>query len=204
MIMFKNGRIYKLLPEEIKSIHYIYAKNGKEAIDKAYARIKKEWGSSPDFLFNCELFNIETREPQSSVVEKGKIHLLTDGHGISFVDNKKPVWSYMNNVKAPDYVGVYPTLVRNGIIQVNASPSGLEGSRGRTAIGVDRKNCLYIALVRDGYNDATLHELAEGLTCAGATNGGNLDGGGSSQWITPDDKHRTNRPVRGYIGIWLI
>ena len=158
--MFKNGRIYKLLPEEIKSIHYIYAKNGKEAIDKAYARIKKEWGSSPDFLFNCELFNIETREPQSSVVEKGKIHLLTDGHGISFVDNKKPVWSYMNNVKAPDYVGVYPTLVRNGIIQVNASPSGLE-VRGAEPLSASTEELLIYRACRDRYNDATLHELAE-------------------------------------------
>ena len=87
MIMFKNGRIYKLLPEEIKSIHYIYAKNGKEAIDKAYARIKKEWGSSPDFLFNCELFNIETREPQSSVVEKANTSAYRRAW-ISFVDNK--------------------------------------------------------------------------------------------------------------------
>lgn len=200
---FKNGRIYKLTEAEIKSIHYVHAKNGNEIISRAYSRLRKEWGSTPGFLFNCELFNFGNRKPQSSVVEKGKVHLMTEGHGIAFVDNIKPVWSYKNNVKAPDYVGVYPTLIRDGINTVKSAPSGLGGSRGRTAVAVDNDGCFYIALVRDGYNDATLFELAEGLLKAGALNGGNLDGGGSSQWYSPKDKHITNRAVRGFIGVWL-
>jgi uncharacterized protein YgiM (DUF1202 family) len=45
--------------------------------------------------------------------------------------------------------------------------------------------------------------VAEAFLKAGATDGGNLDGGGSSQWYSPNGSFYTGRQVRGYIAIWL-
>lgn len=200
---FKNGYIYKINPDEIFSIHYVPAWTGEDIHD-VYKRISDTWGrGKPAFLFNAELYNTNTMKPASSVVEKGKVHAMFEGHGLAFIDNKKPVWSYKNNVNAPDYIGVYPTLVRNGKRDLKSDPAGLGGSRGRTAIATDKEGCFYICLVADGNNDATLREVADALLKAGATDGGNLDGGGSTQWYAPNGKHYTGRRVRGYIAVWL-
>lgn len=199
---FKGGYIHKLTPDEIFSIHYVHAWPGED-IKKVFERVTKTWGcSEPAFLFNAELYDMQTGKPASSVVEKGKVHLLTEGHGIGFVGNKKPTWSYKNNVNAPDYVGVYPTLLRNGKKDFARTPSGLGGTRGRTAIAVDNQGNFYIALLPDS-GGATLTELTDALIRAGAVNGGNLDGGGSSQWYSPAGSYYTGRKVRGYIAVWL-
>ena len=200
---FKNGYIHKIAKDEISSIHYVSTRPG-ETIRDVYIRISKEWDKGPpDYLFNAELYNTISKKPASSVVEQGRVHAMFDGFGIAFVDNKKPVWSYKNNVNAPDYLGVYPTLVRNGKNELQSDPAGLGGNRGRTAMATDSKGNFYICLVADGTNDATLKEVAEGFLKAGATDGGNLDGGGSSQWYSPYGSFYTGRQVRGYVGVWL-
>lgn len=200
---FKNGYVYKINHDEIFSLHYVSAR-ANEDIKSVYKRISRDWGrGEPTFLFNAELYNVSTRAPASSVVEKGKVHAMFDGHGIAFAGNKKPVWSYKNNVNAPDYIGVYPTLIRDGKRDIRYVPPGLNGFRGRTAIGTDKDGNFYICLVADGANDAALFEVADALLAAGATDGGNLDGGGSTQWYSPKGSYCTRRNVRGYIAVWL-
>ena len=38
---------------------------------------------------------------------------------------------------------------------------------------------------------------------AGCINAINLDGGGSSSWITPWNRYVTTRPLDGFLCIWL-
>lgn len=196
-----GGYMYDITMSDIEHIAYFYGTNGNEDIRNAYARVTKLRGRAPDLFFNAELFEFDTRRPASDVVSGGKAHRLTEGYGIAFPDNKKAVFSYKNNVKAPDYIGAYPVLVRNGKAE-GSIPSGVGGSRGRTAMGVSENN-LYVALVPDGSNDLSIHELRAAMINAGAVNAINLDGGGSTQFYSPLRNHFTGRRVRGFIGIWL-
>ncbi len=198
---FKSGRIYTVPLSDIEYIGYFYGKNGKETVKNAYARIKKLRGSAPDFLMNAELFDFKSRAAASDVVAGGVIHRLTEGYGIAFPENKTAVFSYKNNVKGTDYVGAYPVLVRERK-GAGTTPAGIGGSRGRTALGVGNGN-LYVALVPDGGNDATLTELRSALVLAGAEDAINLDGGGSTQFYAPRGNYFSGRPVRGFVGVWL-
>lgn len=196
-----GGKIYSIPIADIEYIGYFEGKNKTEKVKSAYARLKKERGRAPDFLFNAELFDFDTRAAASDVVAKGKAHRLTQSYGIAFKDNKTPIFSYMNNVGAQDYVGAYPVLVRAGKKETFV-PAGIGGSRGRTAIGVGG-NEFHIALVPDGSHDFTLDALRNKMIQAGATDAINLDGGGSTQFYAPLGNFFSTRYVRGFIGVWV-
>lgn len=196
-----GGRMYTVPMSDIEYIGYFYASAGKETVTEAYKRLARFKGRAPDLLLNAELFEFDTRKAASDVVSGGVPHRLTEGYGIAFVDNKKPVFSYKNNVNADDYIGAYPVLIQNGVSKTTV-PDGIGGSRGRTALGVDDDN-LYVALVPDGSNDLSLAELRLAFLEAGAEHAINLDGGGSTQFYAPEGNHFSGRAVRGFIGIWL-
>ncbi|MBQ2742227.1 MAG: phosphodiester glycosidase family protein [Oscillospiraceae bacterium] len=198
--VFKGGKMYSVPMNDIEHIGYFGAKNGNEEVKSAYARITKLRGRAPDFLFNAELFDFETRKAASDVVSGGVIHRLTEGYGIAFPDNKTAVFSYKNNVGAADYIGAYPVLVRNGK-EETAVPAGISGRRGRTAIGVS-ESTLFIALLPDS-GGATPAELRRAFVSFGAVNAINLDGGGSTQFYAPLGNHFSGRRVRGFIGVWI-
>lgn len=196
-----NGKIYSLPMSDIEYIGYFMGTKGKETVKSAYTRLTKSRGKAPDFLFNAELFDFNTRYAASDVVSGGTIHRLREGFGMAFPNNTKAVFSYKNNVNAKDYVGAYPVLIKGGKLETSI-PSGLGGSRGRTAIGVGNNN-LFIALVPDGSNDVTLPTLRSCMKSAGATDAINLDGGGSTQFYAPNGNFFSSRKVRGFIGVWL-
>lgn len=199
-INYKGGKLYTVPQSDIEHIGYFYGKNGNETVQSARSRIAKLRGRAPDFLMNAELFDFKTRKAASDVVSDGVIHRLTEGYGIAFPDNKSAVFSYKNNVGAPDYIGAYPVLVRNGK-EEGSVPSGVGGRRGRTALGVGNGNLLVAILPDNG--GATLPELRRAFITAGAENAINLDGGGSTQFYAPLGNHFSGRRVRGFIGIWI-
>lgn len=198
--IYKGGKIYTVPLGDIEYIGYFYGKNGNEEIKSAYKRISKQKGRVPDFLMNAELFDFKTRAPASDVVSGGIVYRLTEGYGFAFPENKTALFSYKNNVGADDYVGAYPTLVRNGKEEAQ-NPAGITGRRGRTALGLNGDS-LIIALIPDG-DGSTLSELRRTLVANGAENAINLDGGGSTQFYAPLGNHFSGRRVRGFIGVWI-
>lgn len=196
-----SGKIYSFPMSNIEYIGYFMGTKGKETVKSAYARLTKSRGRAPDFLFNAELFEFGTRYAVSDVVSGGTIHKLKEGYGMAFPNNTKAVFSYKNNVNAKDYVGAYPVLIKGGKLETSI-PSGIGGSRGRTAIGVGNNNFI-VALIPDGSNDVTLPALRNYMKLAGATDAINLDGGGSTQFYAPNGNYFSSRPVRGFIGVWL-
>lgn len=200
---YNGGAVYEIPAEDIEYIGYFYGKNGREDLKDAYVRIGTMRGRKPDFLINCELFDFSTRAPASDVVENGKIHRLTESFGMSFVSNEKAAFSYKNLIGAPDYVGFYPVLLRDRKRAFTTTPAGLAGKRGRTAIAVNKKNDVFLALIPDNNGGATLEDVTQAFIKEGATDGGNLDGGGSSQWYSPGGCIYTGRPLRGFIAIWV-
>ncbi len=198
--VFKGGRIYTVPLCDIEYIGYFYGERGNEEIKNAKTRITALRGRSPDFLMNAELFDFTTRRAASDVVAAGEVVRLTEGYGIAFPENKTAVFSYKNNVNAPDYVGAYPLLVRNGEEEVQ-NPAGITGRRGRTSLGLSETE-LYVALIPDK-TGTTLSELRKRFVALGVKNAINLDGGGSTQFYAPDGNYFSGRRVRGFIGIWV-
>jgi len=198
--LFRGGRIYEIPLSDIEYIGYFYGKGGNEEIKSARKRITALRGREPDFLMNAELFDFVTRRAASDVVAAGEIHRLTESFGMAFPENKTVVFSYKNNVNAPDYVGAYPTLVRNGV-EEKQNPAGITGRRGRTALGLSER-ALHVVLIPDK-NGATLSELRKNLVSRGVINAINLDGGGSTQFYAPEGNFFSGRRVRGFIGIWV-
>ncbi|MBQ9985036.1 MAG: phosphodiester glycosidase family protein [Oscillospiraceae bacterium] len=195
-----GGYIYSIPMSEIEYVGYFPGNNKCETVNSAYSRLAKERGRAPDFLFNAELFDFNTRAAASDVVAGGVVHRLTEGYGIAFPGNKKAVFSYKNFVGAKDYVGAYPVLVRNGKSEISI-PAGLGGVRGRTAIGVGNDK-FHVGLVPDSAG-VSMQTLRTAFRSTGVTDAINLDGGGSTQYYTPTGKYFSGRRVRGFIAVWI-
>ncbi len=198
--VFRGGRIYAIPLEDIEYIGYFYGDKGNEEIKSANKRIKGLLGRAPDFLMNAELFDFDTRKAASDVVAGGVVHRLTETYGFAFPENKTAVFSYKNNVNAADYIGAYPTLIRNGA-EEKQNPAGIGGRRGRTALGLGGEK-LHVVLIPDT-GGATLPELRKRLLSNGVKDAINLDGGGSTQFYAPEGNYFSGRRVRGFIGIWV-
>lgn len=199
------GHLFSIPNVDIDYIGYFGANDKKDTVESiltAQKRIKHN-GKNPDLIINAEFFNMNTGKPSSAVVDDGEVQLLTEYWGVAFVQNKTPVFSYKNNANAPDYVGFYPRLVQAGKVFMSAKDgsTGLTGSRARTAVGFSDKE--FYVLVTPESGGCTLEEAAQHLIDAGAINGGNFDGGASTQYITPYGSNYTGRKVRGFVALWL-
>lgn len=202
MLSYKcgNGYIHEIPNKDIEYIGYFYGKNGNESIKSAYSRIGNIRGRKPDILMNAELFDFKTRKPASDIVNNGINVRLTESYGVAFPSNKKAVFCYKNNIGAKEYLGAYPLLVKN-CEKVVGIPAGIGGVRGRTAIGVS-DDSVYLALIPDS-GGVGLDLLRSAFINAGAKNAINLDGGGSTQYYSPNGNYFTGRNVRGFVALWL-
>lgn len=200
---YNSGYIYHIPFDDIAYIGYIPSVNLSarkgELVTNAYSRLRYN-GRKADFIFNAELFGSDM-SAASAITDEGVIHYEREYWGIGFVDHQKPVWSYKNNAKAIDFVGAYPALLRDGRTGFDSVPSGLSGSRARTAIGI-KDNTLGIALIPESPG-ATLAALATKFRQLGYIDVANLDGGGSTQCVAPGGNITSTRPVRGFVAIWL-
>ena len=171
-----------------------------ETVSSAACRVK--WDNRyPDVICNAELFNMKTHAPSSGVVSGGVAQLLTDTVGAALVDNLKPVLSYKNNVKAQDWLGAYPCLVRDGKRGFTTVPVGLGGDVARTALCWNDTQCA-IVYIR-ATEGCGLFDFADVIISLGFTTAINFDGGGSTACITPLVAYEQSRPVRGKLGVWL-
>lgn len=194
-------QMYKCKISDVDRIGYIPMLNGKGDTVSNAAVIATHNEKRPSVICNAELFNMNNYKPSSGVVNNGIEELLTDTLGVAFVDNKKPVLSYKNNVKAKDWLSAYPLLVRDGNVVVTKAPAGLGGSTARTALCWNDE---YVAVVYVKATDkATLTDFAKKIVELGFTFGTNFDGGGSTACITPLYAYDQGRKVRGKVGIWL-
>lgn len=166
-----------------------------ETVSKAAKRVK--WnGRAPDAIVNAELFDMVTFKPSSGTPDN-----ITPTLGFAFLDNKVPVLSYANNVRAESWIGSYPMLLRDDDIAFDKVPPGLDGKRARTALAIDDTR-FAIFYVKKAHG-CTLKEFAEAIRSRGFHTAINLDGGGSTACITPGVAYDQYRKVRGKIALWI-
>ena len=185
----------------IDRLAYIPMENPKGETVSAAATSAQWNGRYPDAISNAELFNMSTYKPSSGVVNQGVKEFLTDTLGIGFKDNKKPEISWKNNINAPDWLGGYPMLLRDGELAFTNVPAGLEGKRARTAIAFnDTTFSFFWVTAADG---CELKDFALAIKDKGFHTALNLDGGGSTAFVTPGASYEQKRKVRGKIGLWI-
>lgn len=197
-----NGYFYHIPFDQIERVEYCPMSGTRgETVTNAAKRIMWD-GRYPDIIVNAELFT-SRYAPASGVVNDGKNDKLTETYGISFKDKKTPVFTYKNNIGAPDWIGAYPTLVKDGLLGFTSTPSGLSGNRARTALGIKRDAFgILVIPEQSGSKDATLKDIANIFIDAGYTHAINLDGGGSTSYQTNEVSYEQGRKVRGFVCVW--
>lgn len=183
----------KLIPRERITKIGLYVNQGR----KTMATIQQETGCT--YILNGGLFNRKKFQAINHLTVDGKVLSATStpyGYGIK---GTTMTFSYGNNVKAPDFLGAYPVLVRDGKATGAAAPVGLEGYRPRSAVGVTADGD--IVLLCEQAN-RSLDGIAEELVEMGCETAINLDGGGSSQCIFDGEALKASRIVHNYLLIW--
>lgn len=155
-----------------------------------------------DYIMNAGYFNMSSFRPAFELTVQDRI-LSTGGNPYGYsLDGNKIAFSYINRAGYPDFIGGYPALLINGQKAFDKVPAGLEGSRGRSAMGLT-KDGLVLRCVPDGNDDYTLHELTNDMLSLGCVNAINLDGGGSSQCDFNGQVVKSARTVHNFICVWL-
>lgn len=134
-------------------------------------------------------------------------HLTVDGKVLSANGNPygygikgtTMIFSYGNNVKADNFLGAYPVLVRDGKATGATAPVGLEGYRPRSAVGVTADGDIVLLCEQAA---RSLDGIAQELVEMGCETAINLDGGGSSQCIFDGEALKASRIVHNYLLIW--
>lgn len=167
---------------------------------KSMAKIKRDLGC--DYLINAGLFNMRSFLPVNQLVANGITYATAKGMtGMSFFD-ERAVLSYENNVKYPDHVSGYPCLLKDGKKAYTAVPAGIEGCRGRSAIGYGT-HAVVLLCCSDGTDALTVDGLRAEMRRLGCVDAINLDGGGSAQCDFAGKQIKSSRTVHNYIAIWL-
>lgn len=199
----KGGLTLVIKPSEIERIEYILGTQPTESITSVANRTKA------NYVINANFFNMATGKTMGEVTDEGID--LSDGmnpYGYGFVGKKLPVFSYNNSIGAVDFVGGYPCLLRNGTVAPEAVKpiSGIDygKKRGRTAIGMTLSGEFVVRVIPDKtlYPRKTIPQLMSEMKALGCVDAINLDGGGSSQFVSPDKSFNSGRKVDGFIAIW--
>lgn len=188
----------------MKKIEYVHGLEPTEKIDSAYKRI------GCTHIFNSNFFGLSGGIQTGYLADEGKVLSadLLSKWGFEFPDKKTPIFSHWDTRKSNEFLGGYPCLLRDSKVAIDTSESGFSASstarRGRTAIGIKADGTFVVRCVSDvDENRLTISELAECMLAIGCVNAVNLDGGGSTSWITPQSKYITSRALDGFLAVWL-
>ena len=187
---------YSCQPSKIQ----IYINTSRKTISK----IKAELGC--DVIINGGFYNMQTWKPSCHLRVDGK-QLASDpyeyqGYGWDRADIS--MMSSKNESHVANFICCV-ALVQNyqEISPLIYDQASVGGKRGRTAIGTMKNGEVIVVCTKDGSSESmTPEELREKMHNIGCKDAIMLDGGLSSQCITPSGKITTTRNVQNYIAIW--
>lgn len=165
----------------------------------------REAAPDADIIINTALFDMSNGGIISRVVADGKQYgseaSWASTWGIGFKENKTPVLTWNNGVKAPEFVGPYSSAVYEGKIGDGLND---KSKRGRTALGLAGENLVVVCVPDNGPYKMTTAALCQYMKDKGCTFAINLDGGGSSQFVAPDGtSYSSGRKCPAWLAIWL-
>jgi uncharacterized protein YcbK (DUF882 family) len=169
---------------------------------KSLAEIKRETGC--DVILNGGLYNMTKFKPLCHLKADGKVYAADQygywGYAWNNVDGRLQM---VNNYDAFDNYICCSALVKDGKAATLIYSSGQGGKRGRTAIGTLKDGRTVIYCSNGGYADMTPEALQQYCLKRGWKDAIMLDGGGSSQCITPSGTVTSTRKVHNVLCFWL-
>lgn len=171
----------------------LYVNTGR----KTMAAIQQETGCT--YILNGGLYDMAKFQAINHLTVDGKV-LSANGNPYGYgIKGTTMIFSYGNNVKADNFLGAYPVLVRDGKATGATAPVGLEGYRPRSAVGVTADGDIVLLCEQAA---RSLDGIAQELVEMGCETAINLDGGGSSQCIFDGEALNSARIVHNYLLIW--
>lgn len=147
-----------------------------------------------DYVINGGTYNLTTRALDSGLKIDGRYEHARATHGLGIrADGKTLEWSWAG-VYPPSWMGYYRVGAKGGEVY----GKHLTDYRQRTGIGYDADG-IYLAATTTGMTTADF----AAKYFADAESWINLDGGASTQWVSPDGRYTTSRKVVWYIAVWL-
>ena len=170
---------------------------------KTLAAIKSETGC--DVVINGGIYNMSTFKPLCHLKADGKVHAADQykywGFGWNGEDTKLQM---VNDYAKLDNYICCSALLKDGKAETLIRNDAMWGVRGRTAIGTLADGKVVIFCSKDGTVDAMTPEaLQKHCLQRDWKNALMLDGGGSSQCITPEGKITSTRIVQNVLCFWL-
>lgn len=174
----------------------IYVNTGR----KAMAQIQKELGC--DIIINGGLFD-GAFKPCCWLKVDGTILHSESWHrmGYGWEKNALIYDSSANIAKHSNYIQCVE--LPYNLSEKPSYPADMGGVRGRSAIGLREDGSTVIWCTSDGAYALTPEQLQKEMRDLGCVSSVMLDGGGSSQCITPNGKVVSSRVVHNFICIWL-
>jgi len=170
---------------------------------KSMSAIQRELGC--DAIINGGLFDMSAFTPNCWLRADGQtLHMenWTDW-GFGWDDAALTLDTSANIRQYRNFISCLCVL-RNGEVPILYYPKEIGGRRGRTAIGTRADGSVVLYCTQDGGAYAsTPEELQAELKTLGCVSALMLDGGGSSQCITPIGNIQSQRIVQNYIAVWL-
>jgi LysM repeat protein len=121
-------------------------------------------------------------------------------HGFGLKDEKTLEFNYDGNNNVKDYFGAYGDIIRDGKHAVYLKD---ENKRGRTGIGITDDSIVLVSIGDKENKYKCSSAVFMDTYFKGCDFAINLDGGGSSQWITPSNRYISGRLVAWYLCIWV-
>ena len=170
---------------------------------KTLAAIKSETGC--DVVINGGIYNMTTFKPLCHLKADGKVYAADQykywGFGWNNEDTKLQM--VIDYTLLDNYI-CCSALVKDGKAETLIRNDGMWGLRGRTAVGTLADGKVVIFCSKDGTKDAmTPENLQKYCLNHGWQNALMLDGGGSSQCITPEGTITSSRKVQNVLCFWL-
>ena len=169
---------------------------------KSAAAVKRELGC--DILINGGLFDMRTFTPNCWLKADGTVwhQEAWSDFGFGWNADKLMMDSSANIGKYRSFISCV-ALMRGGVALALSYPAALGGVRGRSAIGVRSDGVAVVYCSADNTADACTPERLPGVMREqGCTDALMLDGGASSQCITPAGTISSQRIVHNFIAIW--
>lgn len=162
---------------------------------------------------NADGYNMSTGKPGGLLVMEGTVWHPIDGDGFfailkdgsAVIGTKDDYELYKDQIQ--EGIGAFgATLIKDGKININKSSNYYNSRASRTAIGITADGKV-VMMVLDGRQEpfsagGSMEEIAQIMLDAGCVTAVNLDGGGSSTYLSKpegsDSLQLVNRPSDGY------
>lgn len=171
---------------------------------KTIQQVKSETGC--DLIINGSLYDMSTRKACCDIKIDGNVQANDIYTYWAYCWNNGELPTVDTTAKINKYDNVLSCIwaIHRGVKQtLNDNASGVGGKRERSAFGFKKDGSAVFICVQDSNEKMTLNQTRDALFNQGCYSGIILDGGGSSQMITPYGSIKSSRCVANFICVWF-